>query len=81
MVPNMEVATPETHVGEVHRVLNLLTEVGEQADLTAEKLGADGAQPHLVAALNDIVGALGEQRRRLARATEDEAEEQQRLTI
>jgi hypothetical protein len=59
----------EAHFDEIERTLLLITGARERAERAARSLGKDGAEPHLVEALEAADGELLALHRKLMQAT------------
>jgi len=59
----------ETHYGEVEKVLLYISEARERAERARIALAEDGAERHLVAALEESEERLRQEHRRLLQAT------------
>lgn len=73
---------PQTHRAHLEAVLREAENLQTSAARAGTELSEDGAQPHLIAALNALESALGVERRRLAVALDAEAAaDQQALAL
>jgi hypothetical protein len=59
----------EAHFGEIERALLYVSEARERSERAARALAKDGAEPHLVDALEDAERELTEVHRHLMQAT------------
>lgn len=59
----------EAHHGEVEKVLLYISEARERAERARLALVKDGAEPHLIAALQDSQDVLRQEHRRLLQRT------------
>ena len=71
----------EAHYGEVERVLLYISEARERAKKARVALARDGAEPHLIAALDESEKLLRQEHRRLLQATHYAIPDQESLGV
>lgn len=74
-------ASDEHHFGEIEKVLLYVSEARERAARAREELARDGAEPHLVAALEATEAAMRAEHRRLLQSTFYAVPGQDRLAV
>jgi hypothetical protein len=77
----MEVPKAERHLGEVERILFSISDTARKAVNIRKVLATDGAEPHVLAALEEAERNLEAERRRLMHATYYATPDQERLAV
>ncbi len=71
----------EAHFKEIEKVLLYISDARERAERGVKSLSGSGAEPHLIAALEDSQATLTELHRHLMRSTYFSVGDQDRLAV